>query len=274
MGRGRKAIETSGQSPARFTGQRRNPNDALILDRMSGHSRRDGGDPSASRPVLSPAVPSGPPQIPVVVADEWTLFCEGVAAICEATGRFRVIGHCGDGRKAVRMIESFRPQLALVGLDIPGLSGPAVVRECRQAGAEVKFLCIGVRSDRETVVETLRSGANGLLLKTDPATRLIEAMDHVLAGGVYLSPQVELTEVFAPRRWPSAGDPLCSLSPRESQVFALLVEGRRAKEIAVQLGLSPKTVDTYRSSLMKKLAIHDIAGLVKFAVRRKLTSLG
>ncbi len=94
-----------------------------------------------------------------------------------------------------------------------------------------------------------------------------------MQGGVYLSPQIELQTLVEPDRIEGTTDPLSTLSSREQQVFSMLIEGIRAKEIAARLQLSPKTVDTYRASLMRKLDIHDVAGLVKFAIRRNLTAL-
>ena len=118
----------------------------------------------------------------------------------------------------------------------------------------------------------MRCGVNGFLLKSAPWNQLVEAFDQVLDGGVYVSPELELNRIFSPSGKPEPDDPLETLSMREHQVFSLLVEGIRAKEIAARLDLSPKTVDTYRASLMRKLDIHDVAGLVKFAIQRDLTS--
>jgi DNA-binding NarL/FixJ family response regulator len=122
------------------------------------------------------------------------------------------------------------------------------------------------------VVEALRCGVSAFLLKSGPSVQLLEAFEQILDGGIYVSPQLELNKIFGPGQKSSPDDPLEMLSAREYQVFTLLVEGIRAKEIAARLELSPKTVDTYRASLMRKLDIHDVAGLVKFAIHRDLTS--
>ena len=105
-----------------------------------------------------------------------------------------------------------------------------------------------------------------------PRIILLEAFEQILDGGIYVSPSLELDKIFSPGQKAVPDDPLEALSAREYQVFSLLVEGTRAKEIAARLDLSPKTVDTYRASLMRKLDIHDVAGLVKFAIQRDLTS--
>ncbi len=209
----------------------------------------------------------------VFVADETTLLREGIAAICEASGRFHVVGHCGDGVSALRMILTLAPRIALIDVDLPGLPGLGVVREARKAGSHCRFLCSSRKKDRRTVLDVLRNGANGFVLKSDSACQLLTAFAKVMSGGVYVSPQMELAELFVPPHQSRGGDPLDTLSPREQQVFSLLVEGLRAKEIAARMRLSPKTVDTYRASLMKKLDVPHLAGLVKYAVLKKLISL-
>ena len=122
------------------------------------------------------------------------------------------------------------------------------------------------------MVEALRCGVNAFLLKSGPAHQLLEAFEQILEGGIYISPELELNKIFISGSKASSDDPLQALSAREYQVFSLLCDGVRAKEIAARLSLSPKTVDTYRASLMRKLDIHDVAGLVKFAIQRDLTS--
>jgi DNA-binding NarL/FixJ family response regulator len=122
-------------------------------------------------------------------------------------------------------------------------------------------------------LESLRNGANGFLLKSSPAAQLLEALLQIMSGGIYVSPEMELEKIFIAHRKNDASDPLESLSSREYQVFSLLIDGIRAKEIAARLDLSPKTVDTYRASLMRKLDIYDLPGLVKFAIQRELTSM-
>ena len=207
----------------------------------------------------------------VVVADEWELLCEGIAAICERDSEFRVIGHCWDGLSALKMIESLRPEIALLDVSLPMLFGLAVIDRVNRADLPSRLILMSSKNERKTVVEALRMGASGFLMKTDPAARVIEAFRSVLGGGVYVTPQLKLGEVFVPRKPTPSTIAFESLSPRELQVFSLLVDGMRAKEIAARLDLSPKTVDTYRASMMRKLGIFDLAGLVKFAIRKNLT---
>lgn len=208
----------------------------------------------------------------VLLADDLTLVREGIAALCNAQPHFKVVGQFSEGAAALRMIESHQPDLAILDLNLADLFALEIVRRVREAGLRTKILVLSTRRDRKTVVEALRCGVSGFLLKSAPATQLLEAFEQVLEGSVYVSPQLELNKIFASTQKHTPEDPVDTLSAREYQVFTLLVDGVRAKEIAARLTLSPKTVDTYRASLMRKLDIHDVAGLVKFAIQRDLTS--
>ena len=173
---------------------------------------------------------------------------------------------------ALRLIESKRPDIAVLDLNLPDLFALEIVKRIREAKIPTKIVVLSIRRDRKTVIEALRCGVNAFLLKTAPATQLLEAFEQILDGAIYVSPQLELAKIFSAGNKGSPDDPLQALSAREYQVFTLLVDGIRAKEIAARLQLSPKTVDTYRSSLMQKLEIYDIASLVKFAIQRSLIS--
>jgi len=208
----------------------------------------------------------------ILLADDMALVREGLAALCDAQPHLKVIGQCSEGVVALRMIETERPDIAVLDLNLSDLFTLEIVKRVKEANLPTRIVVLSTRKDRKTVVEALRSGVNAFLLKSGPSNQLLEAFDQVLAGGIYVSPQLELEKIFAASSKPGPEDPIESLSAREYQVFTLLIEGIRAKEIAARLELSPKTVDTYRASLMRKLDIHDVAGLVKFAIQRDLIS--
>jgi DNA-binding NarL/FixJ family response regulator len=221
-------------------------------------------------PIREPA--SNAKTFSILLADDLTLVREGLAALCEAQPRFTVVGQCSEGAAALRLIEERRPDLAVIDLNLPDLFALEIVRRVREAGLPTKLIVLSTRKDRKTVVEALRCGVSAFLLKSASSGQLVEAFEQVLDGGIYVSPQLELNKIFCSTTKSTPEDPVDLLSAREYQVFSLLVEGVRAKEIAARLELSPKTVDTYRASLMRKLDIHDVAGLVKFAIQRDLTS--
>jgi DNA-binding NarL/FixJ family response regulator len=210
----------------------------------------------------------------ILLADDMTLVTEGLAALCRAQPAFRVIGQCSEGVSALKAIETDRPDLAVLDLNLPELHTLELVRRVRDANLPTRIVVLATKRDRKTVVEALRCGVNAFLLKSAPWNELVEAFDQVLDGGIYISPDVELNKLLTSNGNGGGEDPLECLSAREHQVFSLLIEGLRNKEIASRLELSPKTVDTHRASLMRKLDIHDLAGLVKFAIRWDLTSAG
>jgi DNA-binding NarL/FixJ family response regulator len=214
---------------------------------------------------------SAPPT--VVLADDHTIVREGIAALCASHG-FRILGQCADGPSAVEMILAQQPEFAILDLQMPGANGIEVIHRLRQAGSAARVIILSISREESVVMEAIRAGADAYLLKDGPSRHLLDAVNFVRDGGVYVSPLLRGAGLFtksdaAPVK---AQDPLAALSPREVEVFNHLVNGLRAKDIAGLLDISPKTVDTYRAGLMRKLNVHDLVGLVKFAIERQLTS--
>ena len=197
------------------------------------------------------------------------LIREAISQLCRVQTGCEVVAQCGDGTSAWESIEHLKPDLALLDLDLPSLSALEIVRRLRASFAATRALIMSIRRDRKTVLEALRCGAAGYILKSGPSEQISDAFRQLLRGGVYVSPGLEIGKIFSTQRKLAPADPLDILSTREHQVFSMLVDGVRAKEIAARLDLSPKTIDTYRASLMRKLDIHDVAGLVKFYIARE-----
>jgi DNA-binding NarL/FixJ family response regulator len=212
------------------------------------------------------------PTYSVVLADDLTLVREGPAALCQLQPNYRVIGQCSEGADALRMIELQRPDIAVLDLDLQDLFTLEIVRRVREGNLATKIVVLATRRDRKVVVEALRSGVNAFLLKSASSQELLDAFEQVLSGGIYLSQEIDFNMIFLSGESATPKDPIQQLSSGQHQVFTMLVDGLRPKEIAARLELSPKTVDTYRASMMRKLEIYDIAGLVKFAIQRDLTS--
>jgi DNA-binding NarL/FixJ family response regulator len=206
----------------------------------------------------------------VVLADDHAIVREGFAALCEAHG-MRVLGQCSDGVSAVETILAKQPDFVILDLHMPGMTGIEVIRRLRNAGCPSKLMILSISREDKPVIEALRAGADAYLLKDGPARHLLEAISYVRDGGQYVSPLLKGAGLFTKPETTAPDDPLASLSPREMEVFSYLVKGMRAKDIAELLRISPKTVDTYRATLMRKLNVHDIVGLVKFAIERNLT---
>jgi len=207
----------------------------------------------------------------VVLADDHAIVREGFAALCEANG-IRVVGQCSDGAMAIETILASEPDFGILDLNMPGMTGIEAVRRLRNAGCPSKLMILSISRDDKTVIEALRAGADAYLLKDGPTRHLLEAITYVRDGGQYVSPLLRGAGLFTKPDATAPDDPLATLSPREMEVFSYLVKGMRAKDIAELLHISPKTVDTYRATLMRKLNVRDIVGLVKFAIERNLTS--
>jgi DNA-binding NarL/FixJ family response regulator len=207
----------------------------------------------------------------VILADDHAIVREGIAALCASNG-MRVLGQASDGGAAVEMIKAMNPDFAILDLHMPGMTGVEAVRRLRTAGSTVRLMILSISREEGTVMEALRAGADAYLLKDGPSRHLLDAINFVRDGGVYVSPMLRGAGLFAKNDRSRPEDPLAALSPRELEVFSYLVNGLRAKDIADLLEISPKTVDTYRASLMRKLKVHDLVGLVKFAIERNLTT--
>lgn len=217
---------------------------------------------------MSDSLPEG---ITAVLADDHNIVREGLVALCSLHG-IRVLGQCADGLAAVETIRSLEPDVAILDMHMPGFDGAEVVRRLRAQGCPSRLIILSISWDAATVREVIRAGADAYLLKDSPSAHLIEAIQCVREGGVYVSPPLRSAGILNGSGEPRVEDPLAALSPREVEVFSHLVNGLRAKDIAELLNISPKTVDTYRASLMRKLNVRDLVGLVKFAIGRKLTS--
>ena len=207
----------------------------------------------------------------VVLADDHAIVREGIAALCAANG-MRILGQVADGAAAIQMIEELKPDFAILDLHMPQVTGVEAIRRLRLNQCTAKLMILSISREEGTVMEALRAGADAYLLKDGPSRHLIDAISFVRDGGVYVSPMLRGAGLFTKAEKTRQEDPLAALSPREMEVFSYLVNGLRAKDIADLLEISPKTVDTYRASLMRKLNVHDLVGLVKFAIERNLTT--
>jgi DNA-binding NarL/FixJ family response regulator len=210
-----------------------------------------------------------PPPLPLtlILADDHGIVREGVAAFCKARPEVSVLGQCSDGQEALDMILVRNPDFAILDLDMPKLTGLEVVRRVREAKSRTRLIVLSISRDESIIRELFRSGADGYVLKDGPSRHIFEAINYVRDGGQYLTPLLRRESIDKKE---DKADHLASLSKREYEVFTLLVDGMRPKDIAKSLEISPKTVDTYRANIMRKLEIDGIAGLVRFAIQRNL----
>jgi DNA-binding NarL/FixJ family response regulator len=207
----------------------------------------------------------------VMIAEDHAIVREGFVEVCKSK-ELHVVGQCGDGLAALDMIRSLQPDFALLDLNMPKLSGLQVVRKLRESDSPTRCIILTVSREESSVREALKAGADGYLLKDGPSRHLLDAINYIRDGGKFISPLLRVNGLLPSEPHAGNDDPLAHLSRRERDVFFHLVNGLRAKEIASLLDISPKTVDTYRASLMRKLKLHDLVGMVKFAIEHNLTS--
>lgn len=204
----------------------------------------------------------------VLLADDHAMMREGLAVLLAGAG-MEIVGSVGTGRDAVHAAIAASPDVVVMDLSMPAMNGIEATREICTRMPAVQVVMLSMHSNREHVYQALDAGATGYVLKDAASTELVNAVRAVCAGRRYVSPAIgPLSEPSGQR------GPLASLSARERQVLQLVVEGRTSEEIAQAINLSKTTVDTYRSRLMRKLGVSDVASLVKLALQHGLTPPG
>jgi DNA-binding NarL/FixJ family response regulator len=213
--------------------------------------------------------------ISVFLADDHAVVRDGLWALLDAESDINVIGDAEDGREAARQVAQLRPDVVIMDIAMPVLNGIESTLEIRVVCPSTRVIILSMHSTTEHVIRALQAGAYGYLLKDSAGVELVDAVRTVHAGHRYLSPKItdSLVDQLVQQPETVIESPLMSLSPREREVLQLAVEGKTNAEIAESLSLSIKTVGTYRSRLMVKLDIHDLPGLVKFAIRHGMTPL-
>jgi DNA-binding NarL/FixJ family response regulator len=213
------------------------------------------------------------PTIRVLVADDHTVVREGIRHVLEREPGFEVVAEAASGSEVLALAERHRPDVAVLDISMPGESGIQVAAQLRQRLPEIRILILSMYDNAEYVLESVRAGAHGYILKDTAATELRRAIRAVQNGEAFLSPPVASRLTAAVRgeleREARTGD-LGSLTAREREVLRGIVRGQTNKEIAAALGISHRTVETHRESLMRKLRIRTVAGLTRFALEAGL----
>lgn len=216
--------------------------------------------------------------IKVVLVDDHALMRGGVRSILKRAEHITVVGEASDGKEAVELASKLAPDMMLVDIGMPGLNGVEATRKIRAVDPKIAVIALSMHSDERYVTGILDAGGRGYVLKTCSADELIRAMDAVMRGGIYVTS--DLTHVLVDRMnaerggaEPSGTPRLDSLTPREREVLQLIAEGLTSKEIASRLGAALKTIETHRTNIIRKLDLHSIAELTKYAIREGLTEL-
>jgi DNA-binding NarL/FixJ family response regulator len=203
----------------------------------------------------------------VLLADDHQIVRQGLRALLEKAGH-SVVGEAADGREACELARKLQPNIAVLDLAMPLLNGMDAIVEILRVSPGTITILLTMHTDRPYVLQALRAGAKGYVLKSQAADDLIRAIQEVRAGAVYLSPGVAVGLVDA--YLSKDEEPSERLTARERQILQLVAEGKTTKAIAELLGITFKTAESHRNRIMKKLDIHQTAGLVRYAIRRGL----
>jgi len=214
-------------------------------------------------------------ELTIVLADDHHVVRSGLRTLLEVELGAHIVGEAADGLTALQLVEQFRPDVLVVDLMMPGLGGLEVIRRVRQRVPQTRVVVLSMHADQAYVLQALRAGANAYVLKESQAAEFVQAVCDAAAGHRYLSPALSeqmITNYIEHTDAPTT-DPYDLLTDREREVLHLAVQGLTAQEIAEHLTLSTRTIETYRTSVLRKLALRNQTDLVRYALRRGIISL-
>jgi DNA-binding NarL/FixJ family response regulator len=210
----------------------------------------------------------------VLLADDHALVRAGIRALLSTIEGVEVIAEAGDGREALRLIKELRPDIALLDITMPDLSGLEVLKESKKDFPDLRVIILTVHEAGEYAMEALRAGAAGYLPKSAAANELQVAIKIVSRGETYVSGEVSRKTLLEFSQGVTEHTHLLArLTPRQREILTLIAEGHSTKDIARRLNISVKTVESHRAQLMERLDIHDVAGLVRYAIRKGLVKV-
>ncbi|HEX9871939.1 MAG TPA: response regulator transcription factor [Candidatus Tectomicrobia bacterium] len=209
-------------------------------------------------------------QTTVVLADDHPVVRQGLHALLETQSDFIVVGEAADGLEAVRLVERLKPNVLVLDLMMPGLNGLEVTRQVCQRTPQTCVVIVSMYSNEAYVLEALRNGATGYVLKDTETSELVQAVREVAAGRRYLSPPLSerAIEAYVKKAHAAPLDLYETLTTREREVLHLSAEGCTNAEIGTRLGISPRTAETHRANLLRKLGLHSQTELVRYALQR------
>jgi len=210
----------------------------------------------------------------ILIADDHAVVREGLTALFERQASLEVVGEADDGEKAVAMAKDLAPDLVIMDISMPRLNGVEAIRQICEHNAAVKIIVLSMHSENTIVIEALKAGCHGYVLKSAIFREISAAVEAVARGERYLSPEITriVVEDYVQPAGPHKNTGLKALTGRERQILQLVAEGLSVKEIGRRLEISPKTVDATRRNLSRKLQVQNVAQLTKFAIREGLTS--
>ena len=212
--------------------------------------------------------------ISILLADDHRIIRDGLRSLLSTMPDMEVVGEAENGRQALRIARKYNPDLVIMDISMPDLNGIEATRQILAESPGTKVLALSMHSDRQFVIQMFRAGVSGYLLKNGAFEELVLAIDTVRKNETYLSPKIAGVLVRDLLETTEDNSASSVLTPREREVLQLIAEGRSTKEIASDLNVSVKTVETHRRQIMDKLELRSVAELTKFALREGITDLG
>ena len=215
-------------------------------------------------------------KIRVLVADDHAIIREGLRVMLGNQPDMEVVAVAANGRQAIQLVDEYKPDVAVIDISMPELNGVEAIQLMMPRHPRLQVVVLSIHETKPYVYRALKTGAMGYLIKETAGLEVVDAVRAVHRGERYLSQRISellMTESFQNLEAPIEVSPLEALSPREREILQLVAEGQTSQQISERLSISPKTVDTYRSRLMHKIGVDDMAGLVKFAIQHGVISL-
>jgi two-component system response regulator NreC len=212
----------------------------------------------------------------ILIADDHRVVIEGIKSALQGHPEFEVVGDAADGLQAVESAKSLRPDIVIMDISMPNLNGIEATKQIKKSNPDTQIVIYTMYSNKEFVIDLFKAGISAYVLKDDPLSDLILALKAVQGGGTYFStmaPTILLRHVEELEGKTQSSNPFDRLSEREQEVFLLLAEGKSPKEIAAELFISPKTVESHKYHIMEKLQAPSVVDLTKIAIRRNLIKL-
>lgn len=228
---------------------------------------------TGAAPPVNPTTPTPVKPIRVLVADDHPVIRKGLSSCLAEASNVTIVGEAFDGQDALRKARQLVPDVVLMDIEMPLLNGLTAADILRKENPSIKVLILSMHNDSDYVMRILQSGARGYVLKQAPTDDLLKAIQSIHAGETFFSPDVARLALNQFVRGPGEGPHTGQVSAREREVLIAIAEGLSNKEIACRLGVGVRTVETHRERIMRKLNIHSIAGLTKFAIAKNLIPL-
>jgi two-component system, NarL family, nitrate/nitrite response regulator NarL len=212
-------------------------------------------------------------KIKVLVADDHPVVRRGLQSCLARESRLKIVGEAADGDEALRKTHELAPDVVLMDVNMPRMDGLAVTEVLRKEAPAVKVLVLSMHNNQEFIFRIIQAGAHGYVSKEAPPEELLRAIESVFAGEPFFTPEIAKAALNQLVTSGGKKEPFTQLTHREREVLALIAEGQSNKEIATRLGIGVRTIETHRERIMRRLGIHSVAGLTKFAIANGLVSL-